>query len=216
MSESFFSRWSRQKRAASETRPAPPASELSPDLPPERPRDAGLGMAGQTPVPTAASNPPTLAQTPAQTPDAAAMPTLDDVKALTPESDFQPFMQRGVGTEVRNAAMKKLFADPHFNVMDGLDIYIDDYSQPDPMPAGMLRRMASAQFLGLVPREAPGRQADPVPTPALNPTSADGMEVVAQSPDSSAAADTQPHDNPDLQLQPDPAPADPQPGSGPR
>jgi hypothetical protein len=31
---------------------------------------------------------------------------------------------------VKNAAMKKLFADPHFNVMDRLDIYIDDYSSP--------------------------------------------------------------------------------------
>ena len=30
--------------------------------------------------------------------------------------------------------MKKLFADPHYNVMDGLDVYIDDYSKPDPIP----------------------------------------------------------------------------------
>jgi hypothetical protein len=33
---------------------------------------------------------------------------------------------------VRNAALKKLFTDPHFNVMDGLDVYIDDYGKPDP------------------------------------------------------------------------------------
>jgi hypothetical protein len=39
-----------------------------------------------------------------------------------------------VAPEVKNAAFKKLFADPHFNVMDGLDIYIDDYSKPDPLP----------------------------------------------------------------------------------
>ena len=30
--------------------------------------------------------------------------------------------------------MKKLFSDPHFNVMDGLDTYIDDYGKPDPIP----------------------------------------------------------------------------------
>ena len=30
--------------------------------------------------------------------------------------------------------MKKLFSDPHFNVMDGLDTYIDDYGKPDPLP----------------------------------------------------------------------------------
>ena len=49
-----------------------------------------------------------------------------------------------MGADVRNAAMKKLFADPHFNVMDGLDIYIGDYTQPDPLPEGMLAQMAGA------------------------------------------------------------------------
>jgi hypothetical protein len=58
-------------------------------------------------------------------------------------------MGRGVEPGVRNAAMKKLFADPHFNVMDRLDIYIDDYSIPDPLPLSMLRQMASAKFLKL-------------------------------------------------------------------
>ena len=70
--------------------------------------------------------------------------SLDDVKALTQDSDFKPFMARHVGSDVRNAAMKKLFADPHYNVMDGLDIYIDDYTVADPLPQAMLRQMASA------------------------------------------------------------------------
>ena len=75
--------------------------------------------------------------------------SLEDVKALTQDSDFKPFMARNVGTDVRNAAMKKLFADPHYNVMDGLDIYIDDYTIADPLPQTMLRQMASAKFLNL-------------------------------------------------------------------
>ena len=45
--------------------------------------------------------------------------------------------------------MKKLFSDPHFNVMDGLDTYIDDYGKPDPIPASMLRQMVQSQALGL-------------------------------------------------------------------
>ena len=69
------------------------------------------------------------------------------MKALTQDSDFKPFMARNVGAEVRNAAMKKLFTDPHYNVMDGLDIYIDDYSMPDPIPESMLRQMAGAKLL---------------------------------------------------------------------
>ena len=75
--------------------------------------------------------------------------SLDDVKALTKDSDFKPFMSQNVGVDVRNAAMKKLFADPYFNVMDGLDIYIDDYSKSDPIPEAMLRAMTSSKFLKL-------------------------------------------------------------------
>ncbi|MEO6292488.1 MAG: DUF3306 domain-containing protein [Burkholderiaceae bacterium] len=79
----------------------------------------------------------------------APLPTLEDVKNLTPDSDYAPFVARHVSPEVRNTAMKKLFADPHYNVMDRLDIYIDDYSKPDPIPESMLRQMVSAKFLNL-------------------------------------------------------------------
>jgi hypothetical protein len=79
--------------------------------------------------------------------------TLQDAQALVQESDFKPFIARGVDPAVRNAAMKKLFTDPHYNVMDRLDTYIDDYSLSDPLPLSMLRKMASAQFLKLVDDE---------------------------------------------------------------
>ena len=49
--------------------------------------------------------------------------------------------------------MKKLFSDPRYNVMDGMDVYIDDYSKPDPIPYAMLRKLASAKFLGLFDEE---------------------------------------------------------------
>jgi hypothetical protein len=53
-------------------------------------------------------------------------------------------MKPDVDPQVQQAALKKMFTDPHFNVMDRLDIYIDDYSQPDPLPMGMLERMAQS------------------------------------------------------------------------
>jgi hypothetical protein len=81
------------------------------------------------------------------------MPTMADVHDLTAESDFSPFVAKNVSPEVRNSAMKKLFTDPHYNVMDRLDIYIDDYSQPDPIPESMLRQMVSAKFLNLFKAE---------------------------------------------------------------
>ena len=68
-------------------------------------------------------------------------------------------MAPDVSGEVKNAALKKLFGDPHFNVMDGLDVYIDDYSKPDPLPAAVARQLAQTAFLGFV--EAKPTLADP-------------------------------------------------------
>lgn len=82
-----------------------------------------------------------------------ALPTMEDVHKLTADSDFAPFVARNVSPEVRNTAMKKLFTDPHYNVMDKLDIYIDDYSKPDPLPVSMIRQMAGAKFLNLFNNE---------------------------------------------------------------
>ena len=75
----------------------------------------------------------------------APVPELPPVDTLTLESDFSGFMHPKVDVNLRRAALKKLFSDPHFNVMDGLDTYIDDYSKPDPLPAGMLAGLRQAQ-----------------------------------------------------------------------
>lgn len=85
----------------------------------------------------------------------APLPTLEDVARLRADSDFSPFVGRGIAPAVKNAAMKKLFADPHFNVMDGLDIYIDDYSIPSPLSEQDLKKMVAAQFIKLVEEEPP-------------------------------------------------------------
>ncbi len=72
---------------------------------------------------------------------------LPDPSELTPDSDFRPFMNAKVLPHVKNAALKTLFKDPHFNVMDRMDIYIDDYSIPDPITAEEIANMASRAFL---------------------------------------------------------------------
>ena len=72
-------------------------------------------------------------------------PTLEQVEGLTTDSDFTPFVARGVDETVRRAAMKKLFADPHFNVMDGLDTYIDDYNKFEPLTPLMLAALNHAK-----------------------------------------------------------------------
>jgi hypothetical protein len=72
------------------------------------------------------------------------LPQLPPLDQLTLESDYRDFFHPKVDEKVRLAALKKLFGDPHFNVMDGLDVYIDDYSRPDPLPAAMLAQLRQA------------------------------------------------------------------------
>lgn len=72
-------------------------------------------------------------------------PTLEQVDSLTADSDFTPFVARGVDETVRRAAMKKLFADPRFNVMDGLDTYIDDYNKFEPLTPLMVAALNHAK-----------------------------------------------------------------------
>jgi len=146
MAEGFLGRWSQRKQAQRAGLPLdepPPSTASAKPAAVPSPKAAGVPAAGASPV---ARRP---AENPPATEPAAPPPSLDDASRLTPASDFRPFMARDVAPEVRNAAMKKLFADPQFNVMDRLDTYIDDYSRPDPLPAAMLRQMASAQFLKL-------------------------------------------------------------------
>ena len=146
----FLGRWARRKNDALQGKPLQEPAIAAKPVP--------LAVAGAQTVSTTAAaqaagrlkEPP---EAPATAQPAEKLLSLEDVKTLTQESDFTPFMARNVGPEVRNAAMKKLFADPQFNVMDGLDIYIDDYSKSDPIPESMLRQMTSAKFLNLFEEE---------------------------------------------------------------
>ena len=217
MADGFLGRWSRRKQDVREGKPVeePPA-----------------------PVAQAPAAPPPMEPLPDPAPVAEAppLPSLSDAQALTPASDFRPFVDRAVSPEVRNLAMKKLFADPHFNVMDGLDIYVGDYTQPDPLPAGMLRKMVGAHALGFFDHEKPTEGAPqdagaiaPVGTQPRDGAEETGSEDVAQSgvcnavpsvptseperaacPEKDGAAPPASHSHddhdPSLRLQPDDAP----------
>jgi hypothetical protein len=76
---------------------------------------------------------------------ATPAPELTPVDKLTMDSDYSGFFHPKVDEALRRNALKKLFSDPHFNIMDGLDTYIDDYSITEPIPAAMLAQMKSAQ-----------------------------------------------------------------------
>ncbi|MCU0763942.1 MAG: DUF3306 domain-containing protein [Hydrogenophaga sp.] len=228
--DSFFSRWSRRKTQVRSGQPLPaepvPAPATAPVVAPVAAPDGA--MAG---TPAAAVPPPADAAG-ARQPAEPSQPlvTLEDVAKLTPDSDFSAFVARGVPSSVRNAAVKKLFADPRFNVMDGLDIYIDDYSRPSPLAAADMARMVGAQFLKLVddpnqpaaPKAAEAATGNTTASAAAAPAKPEALASSPTEPANAAghrdpvAPPPQPHDDhADLQLQPDDAPGPEGPGQRP-
>ncbi len=161
-SETFLSRWSRRKQADPEIRERED-SRVNDDLAVER------GVA--PPEPTAVQEVP------------ADLPAID---SLTPDADFSRFMRADVPSATRNAAMKKLFGDPHFNVMDGLDIYIDDYTKADPIPLAMLKDLAQSRMLHLFDDEEQEVAAEPAATATTQPEPAADSQVATAAPEAQA------------------------------
>ena len=219
---SLLRRWSRLKSEAREKENAKPAT----------------GSVGAHAVPVtlhsgtdvAASRGEQPAAGPAQAPAVAdATPSLPPVESLTIDSDFAPFLQPKVDEALKRRALKQLFRDSHFNVMDGLDVYIDDYSKPDPLPPAMLKQLASARFLNLVDEEEEEEeepeQEKQKDEPQGSAANAPGREVaddpaaqsVAQSPQNAPDVEAPSHHaDPDLRLQQDHAPGRAGPGQGSR
>lgn len=75
------------------------------------------------------------------------LPTQEDVEHLTHDSDYSAFMAQGVDESVKRSAMKKLFSNPHFNIMDGLDVYIEDFSKFEPITPAVLASLNHAKAL---------------------------------------------------------------------
>jgi hypothetical protein len=189
-------RWSRRKLAAARAAQAPAgaAQPVPPATPPA------------IPVP-----PP--AEPPAAATDAPPAPPLPPVETLTFDSDFTAYLQPKVEEALRRQALRKLFRDPRFNVMDGLDVYIDDYSLPDPVSPELLKEMVHARyvfdppatrigadgFVEDVPAEdvaaaaavdAAVEGAEPaVPATAVDPGTGDAADAPAPAVEPAAAAD---------------------------
>ena len=145
MSGGFLSRWSRRKLAAVAQ------------------AEAVVPVAGESPAPLRSEAADPLSVVPAA-PDgaasaemlagAAAEAGLPPVESLSLSSDFTAFLKDEVVEALRRKALHKLFSDPHFNQMDGLDIYIDDYSISEPIPEAMMATLNQAKTLFGEPESA--------------------------------------------------------------
>lgn len=153
----FLARWSRLKRKEAESG--------APAEPQVAPAQAAQLADGSAP---AADPPPTA--------------VLPPIESLGPGSDFTAFLKEEVSESLRRAALKKLFGDPEFNAMDGLDIYIDDYSIPDPITPDVMQRLKQFETFLADPVAEADRDAGPCVDEAAaalsaEPGDADGDSV---------------------------------------
>jgi hypothetical protein len=194
MADGFLGRWSRRKAGLEPEGLDNAAPELKPKVTPSSvPQDKKTIESASTPAE-----------------EEALPPTLEDAESIDRFApDFSAFMKPNVDPAVQQAAMKKLFSDPHFNIMDRLDIYIDDYSIPDPIPMEMLKRMVQSESLGLFRKfeDGPGAKvlaeseeekalvpaSEPEPTAAAEP---DPVEIA----DASASNVTMPQDEAEVDV----------------
>jgi len=137
--------------------------------------------------------PPTLpaSAAPGAAPAAPVAVELPPVESLTLGSDFTAFLRPEVDDQLKRAALKQLFRDPRFNLMDGLDTYVDDYTQADPIApdvlADLLRRgfgavqEAGAGPVAQVPAAAAGTGPEATP-PALTSAAAPPLPPAPPAP----------------------------------
>ena len=108
----------------------------------------------------ARAEPPAPAEAPRQAlPQAPAAP-LPPVESLTPQSDFTAFMADKVESGLRRAALKKLFADPRFNVADPFEAYSGDWTGGEAIPDEMLKSLNQARTVLFREEEEAKRAAE--------------------------------------------------------
>ena len=175
-------RWSQRKHEAArgvrDDAPAPAQEPLAGPSP-----GTTAGAAALAPPAAEPAAPAPVAAAPAAQPASvsgtSALPSID---SLTADSDFAPFMRPGVDPELRREALKKLLHDLRFNVMDGLDVYIDDYTKTKPIDPSLARK--------LLARLRPGSLAGDEELAAAPVAEAGAAELHASEPIDAGAGET--------------------------
>ena len=116
-----LSRWSRLKRRKAEAAVVPPTGV-----------EVAADVAAADQLPLSSEESANIAE--------LNLPQLSSISLV---EDFTPFMQAKVPQALRQMALKALFKEPHFNVMDGLDTYIDDYTVFEPITPEVMASLSS-------------------------------------------------------------------------
>ena len=171
--EDFLSRWSRLKKGA---RGEEKLAELDPPA---------------APPPPVAPNPPgaAVSSPQAQTP----LPSIDSLKGLA--SEYAGFLKPGVSEDLKRAALKKLFSDPHFEAFERFEAYCEDYTIGEPIPAAMLKTLEHAKGLLFdeekkdTPKETPAAADKPAAEALPDPAGRPETQVPTGAPSGSADAE---------------------------
>lgn len=168
--EDFVSRWSRKKHEARQAESDAVGSEDSS-------RQAlKEGPPGEEPGPELTDE---------------DMPALDE---LDQDSDFSPFLSKGVSDGLRQAALRKLFRSPKFNVCDGLDDYAEDYTKFAPLgdiiTADMKHQMQRAlEKLEAMAEASEGETPDPAAQRSAQMAESDAEAVEGEGARSDGPSD---------------------------
>lgn len=184
----FIRRWSRRKRAARQNETIaddPPVD--SPDAEPE---------GGETPAATK----PEIDDDSSKPGSDEAPEDLDlpDIDSLSSDSDFKPFLKKGVPKELRNQAMRKLWrVNPAFGHLDGLNDYDGDFTDAATVVKGLKTLYKVGRgFLPESKPEPPAEEPQTEESPEVAATDAAGEPTEdLDRPEPDAVPDSEPDGN---------------------
>ena len=197
--DNFIGRWSRRKKAQEKEAKIPQSAtedrELAAQQTAEPDREAGLEVssqqAGDVESATLATTNEQLAEPVAPTDaDMVALDTLDA------NSDYAPFMSEGVSSELRKAALKKLFFSGKFAARDGLDDYDDDFTHFEPLGDTVTSdmkfhaRRKEKERLAKLEQERLAREAQEQPVSENETSESDGADPVEADPVETPGSDS--------------------------
>jgi hypothetical protein len=160
--ENFASRWSRRKIEALKDKPAEPKPSSEP---------------------TISAAPADAASAPPGVPAPSELPSLESLKGLA--SEYTEFLKPGVDEHLRRSALKKLFADPHFENFERFEAYCEDFTKGEPIPLAMLKTLEHAKdllFGDEEKKDAPAGAEKPAAEPPTEAAAKAQGEAQAEAP----------------------------------
>lgn len=181
--EPFLSRWARLKRE-SRSRQSP-----EPPLPPAEPSAASPGPVDRVFPEGADQQQGVGAEVEAREGEPAEL-ELPPLDSMTPESDFTAFMRPGVPASLRAQALRKMFQNPKYGVVDELDPFRADFAAFTPLGDTVTAQMRFHAERLL--REEMERVAESLEQGGSEPEAEPAQpRVAAAAPDESASGPTE-------------------------